>query len=95
MVLLPFHDVLICSQAETETLFPPLTMLSVMQEQQIAKTSATASSSGSSSDSTLIPARGSSDEMGSTKFMIYDKVETKANGEEVLVKEIHVRVSFV
>ena len=32
---------------------------------------------------------------GSGKFRIYDKVGHKTNGEKVVVKEIHVNVSFV
>ena len=49
---------------EAETLFPPLTMLSVMK-----------------------------DEGG--EFMIYEKTERNKDGEEVVIKEIHVTPSFV
>ena len=55
---------------ETETLFPPLTMLQVMREDE-----------------------------GEGRFMIYDRTETKpgrgGEAEEVRIKEIHVRPSFV
>ena len=55
---------------ETETLFPPLTMLQVMKE-----------------------------EGTEGRFMIYDRTETKpgrgGEAEQVRIKEIHVRPSFV